>query len=73
MNDRDKLLFARNELENVIANLQNTLQMSHHDMMLVIEMLLSTARYKVITQSAYDTIKPLKKEKAKQGENEEVK
>lgn len=69
MNEKEKLLFARNELEIVINNLQNTLELSEMDIMLVIELILSTARYKSVMRNIYNDIKPKKKEKESEDGN----
>lgn len=56
----DKLLFARNELENRINELQRILELPEDGMMLVVEMLLSTARYKTIVRNSYSKL-PIEK------------
>ena len=56
----DKLLFARNELENRINELQRILELPEDGMMLVVEMILSTARYKTIVRNSYSKL-PIEK------------
>lgn len=60
MDTIDKLLFARNELENRINELQRILELPEDGMMLVVEMLLSTARYKTIVRNSYSKL-PIEK------------
>lgn len=56
-----KIMFARNELENRISELQKILELSENDMMIVTEMLLSTARYKSVIRNVYNNLKPIEK------------
>ena len=56
-----KIMFARNELENRISELQKLLELSENDMMIVTEMLLSTARYKSVIRNVYNNLKPIEK------------
>lgn len=56
-----KIMFARNELENRISELQKILELSENDMMIVTEMLLSTARYKSVIRNEYNKLKPIEK------------
>lgn len=65
MNSTQKILFAKNELENVIGALQKQLEMSEDDMMIVLELLLSTTRYRTIVKGAYDQIELVKQNQNK--------
>lgn len=71
MENNDKLFFARNELENVIDSLQQTLKLSEQEMMIVVEMVLSTARHKTMIRNIYNQIKPPKKEESENGNTNE--
>ena len=67
-----KIFFAKNELENVVTALQNSFNISEEEMMIVLEMVLSTARYKTLVRGAYDEIKPTqKKGEADNGNSDE--
>ena len=61
----ERVFIARNELEKKADELQRTLQLSEMDMTVVLEMVLSTARHKVIARNAYDTFT-----KAQKGDTE---
>lgn len=56
MNEK-KIFIARNELENKISEIQQVLKLSEMEMSLVVEMTLSTARYKALVRNFYDTMK----------------
>lgn len=56
MNHTQKLLFAKNELENVMSGLQKDLELENDDMMIIIELLLSTSRYRSLVKNAYDQL-----------------
>ena len=56
-----KIMFARNELENRISELQKILELSENDMMIVTEMLLSTSRYKSVIRNVYNNLQPIVK------------
>ncbi|MCR5591347.1 MAG: hypothetical protein K6F73_07400 [Lachnospiraceae bacterium] len=71
MSNIDKLLLARNELENDIDKLQSSLTLSESDMMIVLEMILSTSRYKSIVRNIYNNIKPAKQEQDGESEQKE--
>ena len=55
--DEKKIFIARNELENKISEIQQVLKLSEMEMSLVVEMTLSTARYKALVRNIYDTTK----------------
>lgn len=71
MNNTQKILFAKNELENVIGALQKQLEMSEDELMLVLELLLSTSRYRHIVKGAYDQIEIAKQVKKSTKESED--
>lgn len=51
------IIVARNELENKVSEIQSVLGLSEMEMSIVIEMVLSTARYKSIVRGIYDEAK----------------
>ena len=52
----DKILIARNEIENFANNLQKELGLREEEMMIAVEMALSTSRHKAITRSGYNAL-----------------
>ncbi len=56
MKPLDKIMFARNELENVTNELQKKMGFTEDEMLIVIEMVLSSARHKTIVRNGYDNL-----------------
>lgn len=52
----DKILIARNEIENFANNLQKELGLREEEMLIAVEMALSTSRYKAITRGGYNAL-----------------
>lgn len=70
MNNTQKILIARNELENVMSNLQKQFQLSEGEAMIVLELALATSRYRAIAQDAYDQVEKARKEQDNGNTNE---
>lgn len=54
MRQIDKIILARNEVENVVSSVQRQFDLSEEEMMIACEMVLSTARHKALTRGAYN-------------------
>lgn len=52
----DKILIARNEIENFANNLQKELGLREEEMLIAVEMALSTSRHKAITRGGYTAL-----------------
>ena len=52
----DKILVARNEIENFTNNLQKELGLREEEMLIAVEMALSTSRHKAITRGGYNAL-----------------
>ena len=61
----EKLLVARNEIENVISDISRELEISEEEMILIIDAVSNTVRHKALTRSAYMAVKKAKEEKEK--------
>lgn len=53
MNSTKNMLFARNEIENKIGELQRALNLTEDEMLFVVEGALSTARHKALLREIY--------------------
>lgn len=62
MTETEKILLANNELANFTSDLQRKLGLTESEMQIACEMLLSTARHKVIVRNAYDKMIDSEKE-----------
>lgn len=72
MNEFQRMLCAKNELENLINELKTKLGLSEEAMMLVIEMISNSSRYKTLIKLSYDMLNNQRKEEAKDGNTNET-
>lgn len=56
MNHLHEILCAKNELENQFVVMQNKLGLSEEDMLVVVEMISNSIRYKALVKISYDAI-----------------
>lgn len=66
----EKILLARNELENKVNDLRDMLQLSEADMLVACEMVLSTARHQALVRDIYNRTKVVNKESEDGNSNE---
>ena len=60
--DIERIFLARNELENQMNDLRESLELTESEMMIVLEMVLSTARHQSMVRGIYNKVKIVKKE-----------
>lgn len=60
--DIDRIFIARNELENKVNGLRESLELTEPEMAIVLEMVLSTARHQSMVRSIYNKVKIVNKE-----------
>ena len=58
----DRIFIARNELENKVNGLRESLELTEPEMTIVLEMVLSTARHQSIVRGIYNKVKVVNKE-----------
>lgn len=52
----EKMMIAKNEIENVISNLGKTLSIDDFEMLFVLESVCNTVRHKCLTRQAYQKV-----------------
>lgn len=56
LTNTEKMLLAKNEIENIISNLEKSLGLDDFEMLFVLESVCNTTRHKCLTREVYQKV-----------------